>query len=110
MEELQAAAHQADDDGLDSRRLVIRDSLGRTRILAMTIGDGSPVFALLDEKGDVRAALAASPADNPKGVAMLEFPRKGRPLGDSAALIGAESDGTGTIGIRDSSGLRHEMS
>jgi hypothetical protein len=107
------AAQQAatDDEHLEARRLVIRDSKGRVRILASTLeSSGEAFLALVDEDGEVRASLGACSSADPTGVAMLLFPRKGRPPGDMASFIGAEADGSGAVGIRDSSGTWREMS
>jgi hypothetical protein len=91
---------------------VIRDSKDRPRVILGTVEpSGEPFLALIDEAGEVRASLSASSAADPTGVAMLMFPRKGRPPGDVAAMIGAEnSDGSGAVGVRDSSGTWKEMS
>jgi hypothetical protein len=110
----EVAAHLIAGDGehLDAQRLVIRDSKDRPRVILGTVEpSGEPFLALFDEDGEVRASLSAGSAADPAGVAMLLFPGKGRPPGDMAALIGAESsDGSGAVGIRDSSGTWKEIS
>jgi hypothetical protein len=97
----------------DVDRLVIRDAQGRPRILASTVESGAPFLALIDEDGEVRATLAAGsaadPAD-PNEIAMLMFRGKGKAVGDMASFIGAERDGSGAVGVRDSYGSWKEMS
>jgi hypothetical protein len=103
-----AGQGQADVD-----RLVIRDAKGRPRILASTVESGAPFLALIDEDGEVRATLAAgSVADptDPEGIVMLMFRGKGTAPHEMASFIGAERDGTGAVGMRDSSGGWKEMS
>ena len=41
---------------------------------------------------------------------MLIFRGKGQPTNDMASVIGAERDGSGIVGVRDSSGGWKEMS
>ena len=103
----------AGQDQVDVDRLVIRDAKGRPRILASTVQSGAPFLALIDEDGEVRATLAAgSPADpaDPKGIVMLMFRGKGTAPHEMASFIGSERDGTGAVGVRDSSGGWKEMS
>ena len=96
---------------VDTRRLVIRDAQGRPRILASTLEPlGAAFLAIFDEDGEARASLVASSASDQSGVALLLFPGKGRPPGDMASMIGAEMDGSGTVGVRNSSGAWKEMS
>lgn len=98
-------------ENLDADHLVIRDSNGLTRIIAGTVESGEPFLALIDEEGEIRASLSAGSAADPAGVAMLMFSRKGLPPGDMAAMIGTEnSDSSGAVGVRDSSGVWKEMS
>ena len=104
--ELSAAGQEQSD--VD--RLIIRDAKGRPRILASTVETGEPFIALLDEDREIRATLALSSNEDPNGVAMLTFRRRGQAVGDMASLIGAERDGSGTVGVCDSSGAWKEMS
>jgi len=100
----------AGQEHLDLLRLVIRDSDGRPRILASTVPSGEPFIVLLDEDREVRASFVLSSNADPSGVAMLTFSGKGQPAGDMASVIGAERDGSGIVGVRDSSGGWKEMS
>ena len=97
------------EEEFDIQRLVIRDSHGRPRIVASTVESGVPFLALLDEEGQARATLTVSPAADPEGVAILMFARKVTPS-EMASFIGAENDGSGTVGVRDSAGTWKEMS
>jgi len=97
------------EEGSDVQRLVIRDSQGRPRILASTVESGEPFLALFDEEGALRAALMAGLAADQDSVAMLTFPRKGMPA-EMASFIGAESDGSGAMGVCDSAGDWKEIS
>jgi hypothetical protein len=109
--EITALPAMPGEEHFETRRLVIRDSKGLPRIIAGTVESGEPFLALIDEEGAIRASLSASSAADSTGVAMLWFPGKGRPLRDMASFIGAEStDGSGAVGIRDSSGTWKEMS
>jgi hypothetical protein len=112
IQEIAAHLAAADTEHLDALRLVIRDAKDRPRVLLGTVEpSGEPFLALVDEDVEVRASLSASSAADATGVAMLLFPGKGRPPGDMAAFIGADSsDGSGAVGIRDSSGNWKEMS
>jgi hypothetical protein len=97
----------------DVDRLVIRDAKGRPRILASTVESGAPFLALIDEDGEVRATLAAgSPIDpsDPDGIVMLMFRGKGKAPNEMASFIGAERDGSGAVGVCDSTGAWKEMS
>ena len=107
---LQIAAQQAavDEEHLDAQRLVIRDSANRPRILASTLPSGEPFLALFDEVARPRASLTASSAVDPNGIAVLVF--HGETASETASFIGAECDGSGAVGVRDSSGAWHEMS
>jgi hypothetical protein len=96
------------DGLLDAQRLVIRDSSGRPRMLAATVESGEPFLTLIDEDSRPRATLVAASATDPDGLAMLFF--HGESAGDTASFIGAERDGSGAVGIRDSSGIWKEMS
>jgi hypothetical protein len=109
--EITASPSMPGEEHFETQRLVIRDSEGLVRILAGTVESGEPFLALIDEEGEIRASLSASSVSNPTGVAMLMFSGKGRAPGDMAAMIGTEnSDGSGAVGIRDSSGAWKEMS
>jgi hypothetical protein len=109
--EITASPAMPGEEHFETRRLVIRDTKGLVRILAGTVESGEPFVALIDEDGEIRASLSASSASDPTGVAMLMFSGKGRRPGDMAAMIGTEnSDGSGTVGICDSSGTWKEMS
>lgn len=113
MKQLQEIVSQAaaDEEHLDARRLVIRDSQGQPRIIAATLEPSGEAFlVLVDENGEVRVSLSASSAADPTGIAMLLFPGKGRPPSEMASFIGAEGDGSGAVAVRDSSGILHEMS
>lgn len=74
---------------------------------------GAPFLALIDEDGEVRATLAAGsaadPAD-PEGIVMLMFRGKGTAPHEMASFIGVERDGSGAVGVRDSSGGWKEIS
>ena len=93
---------------LDTRRLVIRDVQGRPRIIASTLPSEESFLALFDQAGQPRATLVASSAIEPDGIAMLLF--HGQTAGEMASFIGAEHDGSGAIGVRDSSGVWKEIS
>jgi hypothetical protein len=97
------------EEKLDLRRLVIRDSLGRPRIVASTVESGEPFLALIDEAGESRATLIVGSAADQNGVAMLMFARKGMPA-EMSSFVGADNDGSGTVGVRDSTGAWKEMS
>jgi hypothetical protein len=102
-------AQAAAEEQLDVRRLVIRDSEGRPRIVASTVPSGEPFLALIDDAGEARVSLMASSAADPSGVAILMFARRGTP-NEMASFIGAENDGSGAVGVRDSTGAWKEMS
>jgi len=97
------------EEHLDIRRLVIRDSAGRARIVASTVESGEPFLALIDDAGESRAALIAGSAADPNGVALLMFAKKGMPA-EMSSFIGADNDGSGALGVRDSAGAWKEMS
>lgn len=99
----------AAQDEADLRRLAIRDSNGRVRILASTVETGAPYLALIDEDQNIRVALVASPATELDAVAMLTFYGIGQRPDEMGALIGAERDGSGTVGMRNSSGEWKEI-
>ena len=74
---------------------------------------GAPFLALIDEDGEVRATLAAGSAAGPADldeIVMLMFRGKGTAPHEMASFIGAERDGSGAVGLRDSSGGWKEMS
>ena len=77
-------------------------------MLAATVESGEPFLTLIDEDSRPRATLVAASATDPDGLAMLFF--HGESAGDTASFIGAERDGSGAVGIRDSSGIWKEMS
>ena len=77
--------------------------------MASTVVSGEPFLALIDEAGESRAILIAGSSADPNGVAMLMFARKGMPT-EISSFIGAESDGSGTVAVRDSTGAWKEMS
>src|SRR6266851_900178 len=108
IEEIAARQAVADEKHLDVQRLVIRDSAGRPRILASTLPSGEPFLALFDEAGRPRASLTASSATDPDEIAILVF--HGQTAGETASFIGAERDGSGAVGFRDSSGSLRVMS
>ena len=92
---------------------MIRDAKGRPRILASTVESGAPFLALIDEDGEVRATLAAGSAADPadhEAIVMLMLRGKGTAPHRIASFIGAERDGSGAVGVRDSSGGWKEMS
>lgn len=94
----------------DLQRLVIRDSNGKVRILVGTTPSGQPFFSMFDEDGEPRASLVGSSAEDPDQLTMIMLRGKGKKPDDMACLIGAERDGTGTIGVRERSGAWREMS
>jgi hypothetical protein len=108
LESVKAAAQAAEGE-LDTQRLVIRDSKDLPRIIVSTAPSGDPFLALFDEEGEVRVSLSASSTRDPNGVAMPIFRGKGRGPEEIASLIGAELDGSGTVGVRNSLGEWQEV-
>lgn len=97
------------DTQLDTDRLIIRDSNGHARIVAGVMeGSGEAYLAIADADGQIRTSLVSSSRGDPDGLAMLMF--SGKSSDELASFIGAEADGSGSVGIRDSSGAWKEMS
>jgi len=99
------ASEPAEDGLVDAKKLVIRDSEGRARIVAATIPSGEPFLSLVDEDGQTRAFLFAARNADSDGVSMLSFRGKGENA-DMAGYIGAGHDGTSQVGVRDRNGWK----